>query len=73
MNGKTYSITDTRQIDSLTQAGNTVTLYRVWLVTDRGATGTVDVPKSSWTPDKLGEILQARADELDLAFTVAES
>jgi hypothetical protein len=73
MNGKTYHITDTRQVDSLTQAGNTVTVYRVWLVTDRGATGTVDVNKSDWSAEKLAAILASRAAELDLAYTVTES
>jgi hypothetical protein len=69
---KSYHITDTRQVDTLTQAGNTVTVYRVWLVTDRGATGLVDVAKADWTPDKLAPILDARAEELDLAFSLAE-
>lgn len=73
MNGKTYHVTDTRQIDQLTQAGNTVTVYRVWLVTDRGATGTADVSKADWNAEKLKAILAARAAELDLAYTLTES
>ena len=73
MNGKSYAITDTREIQTLTQAGNTVIVYRVWLVTDRGATGTVDVAKKDWDAKKLPTILDARAAELDLAFAVTES
>jgi hypothetical protein len=45
----------------------------VWLVTDRGATGTVDVNKSDWSAEKLAAILASRAAELDLAYTVTES
>jgi hypothetical protein len=73
MNNKAYKITDTREISQLTPAGKTVTIYRVWLVTDRGATGTVDVPTKDWKADKLNSILDARAAELDLAFVLAES
>jgi hypothetical protein len=73
MSDKTYKVTDTRELQTLTQAGNSVTVYRVWLVTDRGATGTVDVAKKDWTDAKLRPILDARAEELDLAFSVLEA
>ncbi len=67
----TYRVTDTKETTTMTQAGSTVTLYRVWLVTDLGSTGTVDVSKDDWKAEKLGAILEAKAEELDLAFTVA--
>jgi len=67
-----YKITDSREVRSMTAAGTPVLKYRVWLVTDRGATGTVDVEQRDWNTEKLPDILEKRAAELDLAFVVAE-
>lgn len=67
-----YRVTDTREMSRMTPAGSTVQTYRVWLVTDRGATGTVDVPKDEWNKETLPSILDERAGELDLAFTLTE-
>lgn len=66
-----YRVTDTKETMTMTQAGSTVTLYRVWLVTDLGSTGTVDVPKDKWNETDLRPILEAKAEELDLAFAIA--
>jgi len=41
-------------------------------VTDKGSSGTVDVPLDKWNKDDLPGILAAKAEELDLAFAVAE-
>jgi len=54
----------------MTPAGSTVQTYRVWLVTDHGSTGTVDVPLDKWNSEDLPAILEAKAKELDLAFAV---
>jgi len=67
-----YKVTDTREISRMTQAGSEVKLYRVWLVTDDGATGHVDVKQDDWNANALKSILDAKADELDLAFAVSE-
>jgi len=67
-----YKVTDTREISRMTQAGSEIKLYRVWLVTEAGATGTVDVPQSSWTKEELPQILRDKAAQLDLAFSVSE-
>lgn len=67
-----YKITDTRQIDRMTQAGTQVTVYRVWLVTARGATGTLDVTTDKWNKEALPALLEAKASELDLAFDLME-
>jgi len=45
-------------------------MYRVWLVTENGARGTVDVRPADWTADTLTAILQEKAAQLDLAYTV---
>jgi len=45
-------------------------MYRVWLVTENGARGTVDVRPADWTKEALAAILQEKAAELDLAYTV---
>ena len=65
-----YKVTDTQQIKSMTAAGSTVTSYRVWIVTDRGATGQVDVPLDKWNSKDLKDILDEQADNLDLAFSL---
>jgi len=67
-----YKVTDTRQLDQMTQAGSVVKTYRVWLVTDKGAAGQVDVPLDKWNEIDLPGILEAKAAELDLAFTLTE-
>jgi len=54
----------------MTPAGSVVQTYRVWLVTDNGATGTVDVPLDEWNTENLPGILEAKATELDLAFAI---
>jgi len=67
-----YKVTDTREISRMTAAGSEIKLYRVWLVTESGATGTVDVPQSKWTKEELPQILRDKAASLDLAFSVSE-
>ena len=67
-----YKVTDTREMSRMTPAGSVVQTYRVWLVTDKGSSGTVDVPKDKWNTEDLTAILEKKAAELDLAFAVAE-
>jgi len=67
-----YKITDTRQVDRMTQAGTQVQMYRVWLVTARGATGTLDVPTDKWNKEDLPSLLEAKVADLDLAFDLTE-
>ena len=66
-----YKVTDSQKIQSITPAGNPYSYYRVWLVTEKGASGYVDVPAEKWKKDVLEATLQAFADELDLAFSVS--
>jgi len=56
----------------MSQAGTVVETYRVWLVTDKGSSGTVDIPLDKWNKEDLASILESKAVELDLAFAVAE-
>jgi hypothetical protein len=65
-----FRVTDTQRVTTMTQAGNTTTYYRVWLVTDRGSSGVVDIPADQWTEKALPDILKAEASKLDLAFTI---
>lgn len=67
-----YKITDTKEISTITPGGGRKQVYRVWLITERGATGAVIVEKADWTAEKLPGILQAKAAELDLAFTLTK-
>jgi hypothetical protein len=65
-----FKVQDTQRITTMTPAGGSVTSYRVWLVTDRGATGQVDVPVDAWNEKDLPVLLKEQAALLDLAFTV---
>jgi len=66
-----YKITDTRETQTITPAGTQKTVYRVWLITGRGATGAIDVEPDNWNTDDLPGILEAKAKSLDLAFSIA--
>ena len=67
---KEFKVTDTREMSQMTPAGSVVKVYRVWLVTANGSTGTVDVPVDKWNSEDLTEILKEKAADLDLAFAV---
>ena len=67
-----YQVTDTKEIKTMTQAGSEKTVFRVWIVTENGSAGSVDVSQSKWNKDDLPGILSDKADELDLAFAVLE-
>lgn len=65
-----YKITDTKETATITPGGGRKQVYRVWLRTERGATGSIIVDKADWTAEKLPDILEKKAAELDLAFTL---
>jgi hypothetical protein len=63
-----FTVTDTRQVQSMTPGGAPRTVYRVSGTTDRGASGTIEVDAENWTADNLAAILAEFRDELNLAF-----
>lgn len=65
-----YIVTDTKEVQTITPGGGRKTMFRVWLKTERGATGSVDVETADWTAEKLRPILEAKAANLDLAFVL---
>jgi len=65
-----YKVSDTREVSTLTQTGTERKFYRVWLITDNGATGSVDIPEKEWTPEAVPGILEEKAAKLDLAFSL---
>jgi len=65
-----FKVTDTQRITTMTPAGNQAQYYRVWLTTDRGASGQVDVPVDLWTEVDLPPFLKEQAALLDLAFNL---
>ena len=65
-----YKVLESKQIQKLGPTGSSVAVYRVWIQTDRGSTGAVDIDAGDWTADKLKEILGNFAADLDLAFTL---
>lgn len=65
-----YTVTDTQEKQTITPAGTPRKVYQVWIVTDNGASGMLEVNPADWKTEKLKEIFAAKAAELDLAFTV---
>jgi len=65
-----YKVTDTREVSTLTPAGTEKRMFRVWLVTANGATGSLDVPADKWNANDLPAILERKAADLDLAFSL---
>lgn len=65
-----YKVTDSKEMSTMTRTGDERKHYRVWIQTDLGATGSVNVPISDWNEEILPVILQQKADELDLAFNL---
>ena len=53
-----FKVTDTQRITTMTPAGNQAQYYRVWLTTDRGASGQVDVPVDLWNDADLPPFLR---------------
>ena len=65
-----FKVTDTQKVTTMTPAGNQASYYRVWLSTDKGASGQVDVPVEMWNETDLPGYLREQAASLDLAFNV---
>ena len=66
-----YEITDTRQADKMTPGGAIQTVYQVWITTDNGTTGMLEVPESKWNNEDLPALLAEKERELDLPYTIA--
>lgn len=58
-----YTTQKKEEIRLLDQAGNVVTVYRIWATTPKGTYFHVDVPEKELA--KAGAMLTARASELD--------
>lgn len=65
-----YSVIDTREVSTLTPMGTERKFYRVWIKSEHGATGSVDVALADWDAEKLPGILEEKAAALDLAFSL---
>jgi len=65
-----YTVVDTREVSTLTPMGSERKFYRVWITTEHGASGSVDVPTDQWDAETLPGILEAKAAALDLAFSL---
>jgi len=67
-----YVVSDTREVSTLTPVGTERKFYRVWITTENGATGSIDVPLSDWNAEALPGILEDKAAELDLAYRLTQ-
>jgi hypothetical protein len=67
---KTYEVTGTDERQTYGPNNKPKTVYIVYLTTDRGVSGTLEVSKADWNAETLPGLLQDKADELDLALTL---
>ena len=65
------TITEVKEFTEITPAGSTKRFYRVWFVTERGSTGSVDIPEADWRPDRAKEIVRERAERLDMLYELS--
>lgn len=72
MTSDKYTVVESRQIQSLSPTGASREAYRVWLRTEKGATGSIDVEPEDWTAEKLKPVLDQFAERLDLAFSITQ-
>lgn len=64
----TFKVESASKQDRMGPGASTKTVYVVWLETDKGATGSVEVSKAIWESDDLKAFLTAEAAKLDKAF-----
>lgn len=67
-----FRVVDTVERTFLTPAGRREKRYIVHIETAKGATGTVEIPASDWTEDKVPALVATKAAELDMAFALNE-
>lgn len=63
-----FKVTAASRQQRMRPDGGTNEVYIAWLETERGATGSVEVPARVWEGDKLQGYLEAEASKLDRAF-----
>lgn len=63
-----FKVTSASRQDRMGPDAGRKVVYVAWLETDKGATGSVEVPKAIWEGDDLKEHLTAEAAKLDKAF-----
>lgn len=68
----TFRVESASKQERMRPDGGRKTVYVVWLETDRGATGSVEVSPEVWDGDNLREFLTAEAAKLDKAFSVLD-
>lgn len=66
-------VISTTQIDEMLPTGQTRQVYRAHVETSKGAQGILRVPADQWNPEALPGLLEAKRDQLDLAFSIAGS
>lgn len=64
----TFKVEAAKKQARMGPTGDAVPIYVVWLRTDLGGTGMVEVPVTVWESDDLRDFLQVEADKLDKAF-----
>jgi len=63
-----YTVTDVAERTRFTPQGREMTYVDIAITTDRGATGSIRVPRSEYVPEKVKAALAKLAAELDMPY-----
>ena len=66
-------VISTTQIEQMLPTGQLRVAYRAHVETDAGAQGILVVEERDWTAEALPALLEAKRDELNLAFSIVGS
>ena len=65
---KKFEVEATQKQSRMLPDGSNTQVYIVWLKTQRGAKGQVEISKAVWQSDGLEQALEEEAEDLDKAF-----
>lgn len=63
-----YTVTDVNQRKRFTPGGKQVTYYDIYILTERGATGSLRVVAADYDIEKVRPLLDGLAEKLDMPF-----
>lgn len=66
-----FKVVASQKQDRLGPTGGRRVIYVVWLETERGSTGSIEIDSDDFHSDRLKILLEAEAADLDRPFTVS--
>lgn len=63
-----YTVTDVNERRRFTKAGGETLAYDIHIQTERGSTGSIRIPVGDYEKEKVKELLDVLAEQLDMPF-----